>query len=85
VTPQEELKRITSDIELLEAELYSNIEEITQINPLTGLIRRETYLKIRNNRLEEDLKEMRTKRKSLIDHLNWDRNTELLRKKNNQG
>jgi hypothetical protein len=75
MTAQEELKKINSDIELLEAELNSNAEEITQINPLTGLVRREAYLRLRNTRLEENLKELRVKKKSLIDYIDWERRT----------
>lgn len=77
MTPEKELKKVTSDIELLEAELYSNVEEIDRINPSESddYIKRERYLRLRNTRLEEDLKELRTKKKSLIDHIEWERRT----------
>jgi hypothetical protein len=76
MTPEKELKQVTSDIELLEAEMYSNVEEIERINPLGDeYIKRERYLRLRNARLEEDLKELRTRKKSLIDHIEWERRT----------
>lgn len=75
MTSKEELKKVTSDIELLEAELFSNVEEIDQINPLEGFLKRETYLRLRNIRLEENLKELRAKKKSLIDYIDWERRT----------
>ena len=76
MTAQEELKKVSSNIELLEAELYSNVEEIERINPLGDeYINRERYLRLRNIRLEEDLKELRTKKKSLTEYIDWERRT----------
>ena len=76
MTAQEELKKVISNIELLEAELYSNVEEIERINPLGDeYINRERYLRLLNIRLEEDLKELRTKKKSLTEYIDWERRT----------
>jgi len=77
MTPEKELKEVTSDIELLEAELHSNVEEIERINPIEGdaYFYRESYLRLRNTRLEANLKELRTKKKSLVDHIEWERRT----------
>ena len=76
MTAQEELKKVTSNIDLLDAELHSNVEEIERINPLGDeYINRERYLRLRNIRLEEDLKELRTKKKSLTEYIDWERRT----------
>lgn len=76
MTAQEELKKVSSNIELLEAELYSNVEEIERINPLGDeYLKRERYLRLLNIRLEEDLKELRTKKKSLTEYIDWERRT----------
>lgn len=75
MTPERELKEVNSDIELLEAELESNVEELERIIPMEGTIKRERYLRLRNTRLEANLKELRTKKKSLADHIEWDRRT----------
>ena len=76
MTAQEELKKVTSNIDLLDAELHSNVEEIERINPLGDeYLKRERYLRLLNIRLEEDLKELRTKKKSLTEYIDWERRT----------
>lgn len=75
---QEELKKINSDLELLEAELSSNVEELERILQLLNTYKRETYLRLRNTRLEENLKELQGKKKALTDYLDWERRTSLV-------
>jgi hypothetical protein len=74
-THEEELKQINADIELLEAELVSNIEEIDRINPLEGHIKRERYLRIRSAYIEDKLKILIEKREGKIKVIDWEKRT----------
>lgn len=83
MTPQEELKEVISDIELLEAEIESNVEEAKRINPLSvaslvecdPYFKREHYLRLRNAWLEKKLKKLRTKKQDTTNFIEWERRT----------
>jgi hypothetical protein len=74
-THEEELRKIVDNIELLEAEQESNTEEMQRIVPLEGRDKRLTYLNKRNVHIENGLKELREKRKSKIEVIEWEHRT----------
>ena len=74
-THEEDLKTIDADIELLEAEIASNTEELELMNlpPLNPS--RKAYLRLRNTYLGEKLPKLREKRKDKIEVIAWERRT----------
>lgn len=74
-THEEDLKQIDADIELLEAEVLSNEEEIDRINPIEGTLKRERYLKLRNTYIKNKLVGLNEKRKDKLEVIDWDRRT----------
>jgi hypothetical protein len=74
-THEEELRKIVDNIELLEAEQESNTEEMQRIASLEGRDKRLTYLNKRNVHIENGLKELREKRKSKIEVIEWEHRT----------
>jgi hypothetical protein len=74
-THEEDLKQIEIDIELLEAEVLSNEEEIDRINPIEGTLKREHYLKIRNTYIQNKLKDLKDRQKRKIEAIDWERRT----------
>lgn len=74
-THEEELRKIVDNIELLEAEQESNTEEMQRITPLEDHDKRLAYLWKRKVHIENGLKELREKRKSKIEVIEWDHRT----------
>ncbi|MFA5203005.1 MAG: hypothetical protein WC708_01130 [Lentisphaeria bacterium] len=74
-THEEDLKQIDADIELIEAEIASNEEEIDRINPIEGTVKRERYLKIRNKYLQNRLAKLNEQRKDKVEVIEWDKRT----------
>jgi hypothetical protein len=73
-THEEDLKAIVADIELLEAEVASNNEELYRI-PFEGYTARRSYLHLRNIYVEERLSKLREKRTSKLEVIEWEKRT----------
>jgi hypothetical protein len=73
-THEEDLRSINADIELLEAEVASNNEELYRI-PFEGYTARRNYLFVRNNYLGEMLPKLKEKRKGKLEVIEWEKRT----------
>jgi len=71
-TWEEELKQVEEDIELLDAELEANKEELLK-NP--ALSRRRHFLLLRNKHIEKALVKLRERQASVKHNIEWDKRT----------
>ncbi len=75
-THEDDLKAIVADIELLEAEIASNEEELELMDlPPRGPPKRKVYLRIRNVYIGDKLAKLRERRKDKIEVIAWERRT----------
>lgn len=74
-THEEDLKQIDADIELIEAEIASNEEELDRSGSLEWSLKRENYLRIRNRYLKDRLIKLNERRKDKTEVIEWDKRT----------
>ena len=74
-THEEDLKAINADIELLEAEIASNKEELELMDNPPLNPSRKAYLRLRNTYLGEKLPKLRKKRKDKLEVIDWEKRT----------
>jgi hypothetical protein len=74
-THEDDLKALVADIELLEAEIASNEEELELMDLPPRSPKRKAYLRIRNVYIGEKLTKLHEKRKDKIEVIAWERRT----------